>query len=135
MSYFGIIVDLGDKLSDLVVDQSKWSQETFGEDSKRGPLGALKHLAKEAVEAQDAWIAAAGSSDAVCYDGIWIGREALHYALKEELADCLLLILDASRRAGVKPMQLIEAAQKKMEKNKARTWPNPTSNDPVEHDK
>lgn len=109
MSYFGTITELGIKLADLVTDQSDWSQATFGADSVRGPIGALKHLKKEADEA----IADPTS--------------------KEEYADCLLLILDASRRAGIKVMQLIEAAQAKMLKNKSRTWPTPTSDEPVEH--
>jgi len=53
--------------------------------------------------------------------------------LRMELADCLLLLLDSSRRAGIKPMQLFEAAQEKMKINKARTWPKPTTDEPVEH--
>lgn len=110
---FKTIVDLGDKLSDLVRIQSEWSQATFGTDASRGPLGALKHLAKEAVEAQAA-----------------VGCKA---DFTEEMADCLLLVLDASRRGGVKVMQLIEAAQAKMKVNKSRQWPAPTSDEPVEH--
>ena len=50
-----------------------------------------------------------------------------------ELADCLILLLDASRRAGVKPLPLIKAAQAKMKVNKARAWPKPVSDEPVEH--
>ncbi len=94
------MVDFADKFSDLVRDQSEWSQATFGSDSERGPMGALKHLEKEARECQEA-----------------VGTPEL----REELADCLLLLLDASRRAGIKPMQLVEAAQAKMVKNKQRT--------------
>lgn len=106
------LLDFADAFLDLVVDQSKWSQETFGTDEERGPMGALKHLEKEARECQEA-----------------VGTEHL----REELADCLLLLLDASRRAGIKARQLVDAAQAKMEKNKARTWPKPTSDEPVEH--
>ncbi len=109
MSYFYTIFELGDKLSDLVTDQAAWSQATFGLDSERGPLGALRHLELEAREAQQ------NPADA------------------EEYADCFLLILDAARRAGIKPMQLIEAAQSKMEKNKARQWAAPVADEPVLH--
>ena len=77
------------------------------------PMGALKHLAKEAVEAQDA-----------------IG-DPVKFA--EECADCFLLILDAARRGGIKPLELIIHAQNKMEVNKTRAWPAPTSDEPVEH--
>lgn len=96
----------------LVVDQAEWSQATFGADTERGPMGALKHLEKEARECQDA-----------------VGTPEL----LEEMADCLLLLIDASRRARFSPTQLVEAALEKLEKNKRRTWPKPTSDEPVEH--
>lgn len=112
MSSFVSAVAFADKFSDLVVDQAAWSQTTFGSDAERGPMGALKHLEKEARECQEV-----------------VGKPEL----KTELADCLLLLLDASRRGGIKPMQLVEAAEAKMIINKARTWPKPTSDEPVEH--
>ena len=115
--YMGTITELGIALADLVESQAEWSRKTFGSDETRGPLGALKHLEKEAVEAQTETR----------------GTGECSPQLREELADCLLLILDASRRSGVKVMQLIEAAQAKMAKNKARQWPTPTSDEPVEH--
>lgn len=100
---------LGELLSSLAKDQSEWSQATFGTDAERGPLGALRHLEKEAVETQ------AAPNDI------------------EEYADCFLLILDAARRAGISPLQLIEAAQRKMVINRQRTWPRPVDDQPVEH--
>jgi hypothetical protein len=93
----------------LAADQATWSQATFGKDSERGPVGALKHLAKEAAEALS------NPEDA------------------SEYADCLLLTLDAARRAGIGPIRLLECAQQKMEVNKSRDWPKPTSDEPVEH--
>jgi NTP pyrophosphatase (non-canonical NTP hydrolase) len=101
-----------DKLADLIDDQAEWSQATFGTDSERGPTGALKHLAKEAVECIDA----IGTPD-----------------YRTELADCLLLLLDAGRRGGVSFEQIVYAARTKMIENKGRTWPKPTSDEPVEH--
>lgn len=109
------VVDMGIELYDLAENQSGWSQATFGTDEERGPTGALRHLAKEAAEAEEA--VASGDSAKV----------------KEELADCFLLILDAARRAGVKPLGLIRAAQKKMAINRQRTWPRPVDDMPVEH--
>ena len=100
---------LGERLLLLAKDQSDWSQTTFGTDQERGPLGALRHLEKEARETQAA-------PDDV-----------------EEYADCFLLILDAARRAGISPLQLIEAAQRKMVINRQRTWPRPVDDQPVEH--
>ena len=99
-------------LSDLVEDQSKWSQATFGTDQERGPVGALKHLEKEAKEACEA----VGTATAL-----------------EELGDCFLLLLDATRRSGFKLCHLVEAATIKMEINKTRTWPKPKDDTPVEH--
>lgn len=100
---------VGETLADLVQQQAKWSQATFGLDSERGPLGPLKHLEKEARECQ------AAPSDLT------------------EYADCLLLLLDAARRAGFTEMQLIDEAVAKLQVNKTRKWPKPTSDDPVEH--
>jgi hypothetical protein len=97
--YFNTLMNFADKFTDLIFEQSKWSQETFGTDAERGPIGPLKHLAKEASEAQ------ANPKD-----------------IKEH-ADILILWLDASRRAGFKPMQVVEAALEKMKENKARKWP------------
>lgn len=109
-------LDFCAKLEDLIEDQSKWSQATFGSDSERGPIGPLKHLEKEAVEAQRAF-------SYELHDG----------EFKTELADCLLLMLDAIRRGGFKIGDIIDAAQAKMVINRGRTWPKPTSDEPVEH--
>ncbi len=90
--------------------QSAWSQATFGTDAERGPLGPLKHLAKEAVEAQ------ANPTDL------------------SEFVDCLFLTFDATRRAGFTFEQLRDAAWAKLEVNKARKWSVPTKGDEaVEH--
>lgn len=102
-------LSLGEQLSALAKDQAEWSQATFGSDQERGPLGALRHLEKEARETQAA-------PDDV-----------------EEYADCFLLILDAARRAGISPSQLVAAGRRKMEINRQRTWPRPVDDQPVEH--
>lgn len=102
-------LEFAEKFNDLVEDQAEWSQRTFGTDISRGPLGALRHLEKEAREAQE------------------------NITDKTEYADCFLLILDASRRAGMKPMELVEVAIKKMNVNRVRVWPKPVDDTPVEH--
>ena len=89
--------------------QAEWSQATFGTDQERGPIGALKHLAREAGEA------IAKPDDA------------------EEYADCLLLVLDASRRAGLTLDHLVRAAVVKQQANMLRKWPTALSDEPVEH--
>ena len=105
-----LFTNTGFNLLNLCYAQSEWSQKTFGTDAERGPIGALKHLEKEAREAQE------NPKDT------------------SEYADCLLLILDASRRAGINVTQLIDAAAQKMIVNMARKWPKPNGDMPVEHE-
>jgi len=87
---------------------AEWSQTTFGTDAERGAIGPLKHLEKEAREAQEA------------LDPV-------------EIADCLFLVFDAARRRGLTLDQLLDAAEWKLEVNKMRKWNKPTSVEPVEH--
>ncbi len=93
----------------LWADLAVWSQSTFGSDAVRGPIGALKHLRAEVAETIDA------PDDLV------------------EYADCLMLILDAARRAGFSHDQLLVAAFDKLAINRSRTWPSPVSDEPVMH--
>lgn len=74
-----------------------------------GPIGPLKHLAKEAVEAQEA------------PDDL------------SEYADCFMLIIDAARRAGFGLEQLTIAAVVKLAKNKLRKWSVPLPDEAVHH--
>ncbi|WP_236508243.1 dATP/dGTP pyrophosphohydrolase domain-containing protein, partial [Escherichia coli] len=70
---------------------AEWSDRQFG---NVGPVGPLKHLAKEANEAAEA------------PDDI------------SEFADILMLVWDATRRAGFSDEQLAEAVAEKLERNK-----------------
>lgn len=112
MSFVLAAVDYYDNLTDLLSDLSEWSQATFGSDAERGPIGPLKHLALEAKEAQEA-----------------VGKPELI----TELADCFLLLMDATRKAGKRPIELIRAAQAKMEVNRQRTWNKPVKDEAVLH--
>ncbi len=100
---------LGALLQRIATEQAEWSQATFGSDQQRGPTGALLHLEKEAREALEA-------PDDVT-----------------EFADCLLLILDASRRAGFDTAYLLEETYAKLQICKQRKWPKPDGDSPVEH--
>lgn len=100
---------LGALLHRIATEQAEWSQATFGSDEERGPTGALLHLEKEAREALEA-------PDDVT-----------------EFADCLLLILDASRRAGFDAAYLLEQTYAKLQVCKQRKWPKPDGDKPVEH--
>lgn len=83
-----------------------WSQATFG---NVGPIGPLKHLAKEAIETANA------------PDDL------------SEWADCQFLLWDAQRRAGITDEQIAAACVEKLEVNKQRVWPEPKDGEPRLH--
>lgn len=94
---------------DLVQDQAAWSEANFGSTEERGPIGPLKHMAKEINELLE------NPTD------------------PHEYADLLILLLDSSRRAGIDAIDLIAFALDKMELNKKRKWSKPVEGEPCEH--
>lgn len=87
-------------------EHATWSQATFGD---VGPVGPLKHLSKEALEA------AAEPSDLT------------------EWADMQFLLWDAQRRAGISDEQITLAMVEKLAVNKQREWPEPKEGEPRLH--
>ncbi|MBW4237712.1 DUF550 domain-containing protein [Enterobacter roggenkampii] len=87
-------------------DHAEWSQSTFGD---VGPVGPLKHLSKEALEA------AAEPEDL------------------SEWADMQFLLWDAQRRAGISDEQITQAMIDKLAVNKTRQWPEPKDGEPRLH--
>ncbi|EBX0324627.1 DUF550 domain-containing protein [Salmonella enterica subsp. enterica serovar Ago] len=87
-------------------EYAKWSDKTFGD---IGPVGPLKHLSKEALEA------AADPSDLL------------------EWADMQFLLWDAQRRAGITDKQITLAMVEKLAVNKKREWPEPKDGEPRLH--
>lgn len=87
-------------------EHAEWSQATFG---NVGPVGPLKHLAKEAMEA------AAEPDDL------------------SEWADIQFLMWDAQRRAGITDEQITQAMIEKLAVNKQREWPEPKDGEPRLH--
>lgn len=104
--------NVGHKFAELYCDLAMWSDQTFGAIDTRGPLPALHHLKREVDEA----IAQPG------------GLEGL-----EEYADCLMILLDASRRAGFRLEQVVIAARHKLERNRQREWAEPDEDGVIEH--
>ena len=100
---------LGERIGLLYKQHSFWSQQTFGSDGTRGPLGPIRHLIKEAQELEQS------PTD------------------RMEYADCLLLLMDSSRRAGINFGEVIEAGIEKLRINKLRDWPESIKDQPVEH--
>lgn len=102
----------GEQYFSLFARVRSWSDKTFGSKKERGPIGPLKHLAKEAKEAAEK------PDD------------------KVEYADCLIVLLDACWRAGITSGELLRLAHEKMKVNETRIWPKPTEPDqPIEHDR
>ncbi len=87
-------------------EHAEWSQATFGD---VGPVGPLKHLSKEALEA------AAEPGDL------------------SEWADMQFLLWDAQRRAGITDEQITQAMIEKLAVNKLREWPEPKDGEPRLH--
>ena len=87
-------------------EHAAWSQATFGD---VGPVGPLKHLSKEALEA------AAEPGDL------------------SEWADMQFLLWDAQRRAGISDEQITLAMVDKLAINKQREWPEPKDGEPRLH--
>lgn len=87
-------------------EHAEWSQATFGD---VGPVGPLKHLSKEALEA------AADPHDPL------------------EWADMQFLFWDAQRRMGISDEFITRAMIEKLAINKARQWPEPKDGEPRLH--
>ncbi|HEI8774210.1 TPA: DUF550 domain-containing protein [Enterobacter cloacae] len=85
---------------------AEWSDKTFG---NVGPVGPLKHLSKEALEA------AADPNDL------------------SEWADMQFLLWDAQRRAGISDGEITAAMEEKLKVNMARQWPEPKDGEPRLH--
>lgn len=101
---------IGSMLLELADTQQKWSEAQFGTRAERGPLGPIRHMAKEVRELEQ---------EPGC--------------LKER-ADILILLLDSCWRQGISVYSLLDAALSKMQENRLREWPKPTSPDQaVEH--
>ncbi|ENZ6689362.1 dATP/dGTP pyrophosphohydrolase domain-containing protein [Escherichia coli] len=87
-------------------EHAKWSDTTFG---CVGPIGPLKHLSKEALEA------AAEPDDL------------------SEWADMQFLLWDAQRRAGISDAEITAAMENKLKINMERQWPEPKDGEPRLH--
>lgn len=103
------VSDMADGVNDrdqVRREHAEWSQTTFG---NVGPIGPLKHLSKEALEA------AAEPGDL------------------SEWADMQFLLWDAQRRAGITDEQITQAMIEKLVVNKQREWPEPKDEEPRLH--
>lgn len=125
-----------DEMTDLIKEQAEWSNATFGDEKQRGPVGPLKHMAKEVC-------CELLGCDPLWFDQFVAGLQPRTYANAQqsitdimEYADLLILLLDSSRRAGHSFIEVIRAGREKMQENMKREWPkfDPSKvNEAVEH--
>lgn len=85
---------------------AEWSDKTFGD---VGPIGPLKHLSQEALEAAE-------KPDDL-----------------SEWADMQFLLWDAQRRAGICDGEITAAMEEKLKVNMSRLWPEPKDGQPRFH--
>ena len=97
-------------LAAYLTEAREFSRSTFGEGNRT--LGVTKHIEKEIAEVR-----------------------AKPFDLTEWI-DIIILACDGYWRHGGEPEKLLGDMMAKLAKNKARTWPKPTSeNEAVEHDR
>lgn len=114
----------------LFAEVGDWSEVTFGATAERGPVGPLKHLAKEVlVELLGANSLTVDSALVSC------GHHEADPTDIAELADVLILLCDATRRAGHGWLDLVGAAELKMAVNRTRTYAKPEGDAISEHDR
>lgn len=95
-----------DKWQNMQDDIAGFTDEVFGAST---PVSKLHHLTEEVQELIDA------PDD------------------KMEWADCMILLIDAAKKAGYDMDDLYQAVQSKMEINKKRKWGAPDENGVVRH--
>ncbi len=96
------------ELAHYLHDQREFSRRTFGDGTRT--LGIIKHIRKELEEVL-------ASPDNL-----------------EEWVDVFILACDGFWRHGGRPEDLMPMVRAKLETNKSRTWPAPTSEDEaIEH--
>ena len=94
-------------------DIHKWADDTFG--TERTSIAPLHHLQKEVEETIKAM------------------KQGIRENTLIELADCFILILNASSKYRVTFAELLKVSRNKMEINKSRKWGKPDSNGVCEH--
>lgn len=129
------LAQFGRLVFDFVSEQQEWSARTFGDDTERGPVGPMKHLAKEVLVEMLGLDKAEVEALLSKVDPV---QAAEYMEDVEEFADLLILVFDPGWRAGHTVVPMMQAGRAKMEKNRQRQWPTARNGDPneaVEHDR
>lgn len=116
-------------LQKLMNEVAQWSDKTFSDGVFRGSraLPIARHLSREVDELSDAI-----KQGLPLHPTEKMGIKEFE-DIKEELADCMMLLLDCSCHLGVNADELVTASFNKLEVNKNRVWGKPDSEGVVEH--
>ena len=103
----------------------EWSDNQFSEGifTHERVLPITHHLKKEVQELIDELVNA-GNGDLDNYN---------YNRVKEEYADCFILLLDSASHFDLSVKDLYKASMDKLEENKKRRWGKPDKNGVVEH--
>lgn len=95
-----------------------WQIKTF---PKSSALSVMAHLSEEMMEL----------TDELCKKAV--DSHFSEELMKEEFADCFILMYGLADRAGLKYDEIVDAINKKMEVNMKRTWGEPDERGVVNH--
>lgn len=113
------------ELQELQDKQGKWSDKTFagGQYNPSRSIPISHHLQKETEELTEA-LEEYFNEDV---------NEENWEAMKFEIADCFLLLIDISHKIGMDMPEIVEYSEKKYQINKVRVWGEPDENGVIEH--
>lgn len=105
------------ELQKIMNQIAEWSDKTFNSNIERR-LGMIAHLRKEINELDRA---------------ISLNPEMEDLDVREEISDCLMLILDIAMHTGINADLLLFDLEYKLMKNKMRNWGNLNKDGSIEH--
>lgn len=108
------------ELQRLMDNVKEWQENTFGENNS--DTGKAFHLQKETVELTEALLKHKE-----------LGTFETLLNLKEEFADCLILIVGCAEMNGIYAQDLLTSCFIKLEIVKKRTWSKPDKNGVCQH--
>jgi len=120
-------------LQKLMTEVDEWQIKTFGHDKfsyNRTIVAMMNHLEEEVGELKE------------LVDMFWVNpnkHEPKNYKelgseeIREEFADCFMLLIGAAAKYGLTAEELLSDTYKKLAKNKKRKWGKPQVNGVVNH--
>ena len=118
-----------ERISKLQHKIQQWSDEQFGNDRTALPIAYhLKKEVDELIEALKLYYAVMDNPNATSEEHI---ERVKH--IKEEFADCLMLLIDSAAHIPLTMAVLLKATENKLKINKNRKWGSPDENGVVEH--